>query len=293
MFVTSKSKKQSTQELVRGSVDVLVKSLEAGHSEVLSAYLEAMAKFHNYSFNNILLIAMQRPHATKVAGVRTWNELGRRVRRGERGIMILAPLVGKDKRHPNAPSGERDTKATTEPDRRLLGFRAVYVFDVTQTEGAELPEPTTVKGDVGDKLQKLIQFTQDREIKLEYSDSIEPARGLSYGGLIRILPGMEPAEEFSTLVHELAHELIHKAERRTLIAKTVKETEAEAVAFIVCHAIGLETGTASSDYIQLYHGDAKLLTESLEVVQRTASIILGAISPEDVEITRAAVSEVQ
>ncbi len=168
----------------------------------------------------------------------------------------------------------------------------MYVFDVTQTEGKELPEPTTIKGDVGDKLERLASFTEEQRIKLEYSDSIAPARGMSYVGLIRLLPGMEPAEEFSTLVHELAHEMIHKAERRTLITKTVKETEAEAVAFIVSHAIGLETGTASSDYIQLYHGDAKLLVESLEVVQRTAAIILGAISPEDVEITRA-VSEVQ
>ncbi len=293
MLVTSKNKIQSTQELVKTSVDVLVKALESGHSEVLSAYLQAMAKFHYYSFNNILLIAMQRPRATKVAGLRMWNELGRRVRRGEKGIMILAPLIGKDKKRSEEARSEQQGEANAEPDRRLLGFRAVYVFDVTQTEGKELPEPTTIKGDVGDKLETLVSFTQEQGIKLEYSGSIAPARGMSYVGLIRLLPGMEPAEEFSTLVHELAHEMIHKAERRTLITKTVKETEAEAVAFIVSHAIGLETGTASSDYIQLYHGDAKLLAESLEVVQRTAAIILGAISPKDAEITRAAVSEVQ
>jgi hypothetical protein len=91
---------------------------------------------------------------------------------------------------------------------------------------------------------------------------------------------MTAAEEFSTLVHELAHEMIHKTERRSLISKTVKETEAESVAFVVTKAIGLETGTASADYIQLYRGDAKLLQESLEVVQRTAEVILGAITPE-------------
>src|SRR5579859_4071209 len=144
MLVTSKGKTQSTQELVKSSVDVLVKALESGHSEVLSSYLRAMAKFHYYSFNNILLIAMQRPRATKVAGLRTWNELGRRVRRGEKGIMILAPLIGKDKRRSNESNGDQQEEARAEPDRRLLGFRAVYVFDVTQTEGAELPEPTTV-----------------------------------------------------------------------------------------------------------------------------------------------------
>ena len=77
--------------------------------------------------------------------------------------------------------------------------------------------------------------------------------------------------------------MLHKAERRTLTTKAVRETEAEAVAFVVCHALGLETGTGSSDYIQLYHGDANLLKESLEVVQRTASVILGALSPEDAQ----------
>jgi len=89
-------------------------------------------------------------------------------------------------------------------------------------------------------------------------------------------------------VHELAHEMLHKSERRTLTTKTVRETEAEAVAFVVCNALGLETGTASSDYIQLYHGNAKLLQESLEVVQRTSAVILGAISPEVAEATTSA-----
>jgi hypothetical protein len=90
---------------------------------------------------------------------------------------------------------------------------------------------------------------------------------------------MEPAEEFSTLVHETAHEMLHKADRRTLTTKEVRETEAEAVAFVVCQSIGLETGSAFSDYIRLWNGDAKLLQESLEVIQRTAAVILGAISP--------------
>ena len=95
-----------------------------------------------------------------------------------------------------------------------------------------------------------------------------------------ILPELEESETFSTLIHELAHEMLHKAERRTMTTQAVRETEAEAVAFVVCHALGLETGTGSADYIQLYHGDANLLKESLEVVQRTSNVILGAISPE-------------
>jgi hypothetical protein len=158
----------------------------------------------------------------------------------------------------------------------------VYVWDVAQTEGDELPTlNNTIQGDVTEALPRLIEFVESQQIKLEFSDKISPARGMSYGGMIRILPDMEPTETLSTLVHELAHEMLHRAERRTLTTKTVRETEAEAVAFVVCHALGLETGTGSADYIQLYHGDAKLLQESLEVVQRTASIILGTISPRD------------
>ena len=154
----------------------------------------------------------------------------------------------------------------------------MYVWDVSQTEGKELfDEP---QGDVTTQLPRLIEFVKKQGIKLDYSDKIAPAKGMSYGGAIRLLPNMAPAEEFATLVHEVAHEMIHKAERRNFITKTVRETEAEAIAFVVSQAVGLENGTASSDYIQLYHGNAKLLQESLEIVQRTAAVILGAIAPE-------------
>src|SRR5689334_11618251 len=94
---------------------------------------------------------------------------------------------------------------------------------------------------------------------------------------------MQPSEEFSTLVHELAHEMLHKSDRRTLTTKQVRETEAEAVAYVICQSLGLETGTASADYIQLWNGSAKLLQESLEVVQRTAAVILGGIAPKPPE----------
>jgi hypothetical protein len=100
---------------------------------------------------------------------------------------------------------------------------------------------------------------------------------MSYGGRIAILPGQSKAEEFSTLVHETAHEMLHKAERRTATTKTVRE--AEAVAFVVGNAVGLVTGNASADYIHLYHGNASLLAESLEVIQQTASVILAALEP--------------
>ncbi len=95
-----------------------------------------------------------------------------------------------------------------------------------------------------------------------------------------LLPGQTKAGEFTTLLHETAHELLHKTERRTITTQTVRETEAEAVAFVVGRAIGLDVGTASADYIQLYHGNASLLAESLEVIQQTSSAILRAVRSE-------------
>jgi hypothetical protein len=163
---------------------------------------------------------------------------------------------------------------------RLYGFRGVYVFDVTQTEGKELPTLTEVNGDVSGYRERLFKFVEAQSVELSFSERIAPAKGLSYGGKITLLSGMQPAEEFSTLTHEIAHEMLHRGDRRTLTTKQVRETEAEAVAFVVCQAIGLETGTASADYIQLWHGDADLLRESLEAVQQTAAVILGGIAPE-------------
>jgi len=164
----------------------------------------------------------------------------------------------------------------------LIGFRIVTVFDVSQTHGQDLPEfKTTISGDVGGHRDRLIDFLNQQNIALEYNERIAPALGVSYGGKIALLPGQSKAEEFVSLVHEIGHELLHKSERRTMTTATVRETEAEAVAFIVGQAVGLEMGRASSDYIQMYAGNAALLAESLEAIQRTASIILRAIRLEE------------
>jgi hypothetical protein len=267
------------------AVSYLVEALENGQSEVLSEYLNAMARFHQYSFGNIMLIARQRPTATRVAGIRTWNLLGRFVKRGEKGILILAPMVGRRNQQSDVVATEiaSDNAADErKPEAQLYGFRTVYVFDVSQTEGKELPNLTDVEGDVPGFRERLIEYVESQGIKLSYSEKIAPAKGLSSGKRITLLTGMQPPEEFSTLVHEMAHEMLHRSERRTLTTKEVRETEAEAeaVAFVVCQSLGLQTGSASADYIQLWNGSAKLLQESLEVVQRTASVILGAIAPK-------------
>jgi antirestriction protein ArdC len=219
--------------------------------------------------------ALQKPDATRVAGLYAWNQLGRKVKKGEKGIRILAPIIGIRRK--------ADKEAEKDPAYQnkavLVGFRNAYVFDVSQTDGAELPAMHEVHGDVGENRDRLVSFIDQQGIELVFTENIAPALGVSYGGRIAILPGQSEAEEFSTLVHELAHEMLHKAERRTTTTKVVKETEAESVAFVVGKAVGLKAGTASADYIHLYHGNASLLAESLEVIQQTAAVILAALHP--------------
>ena len=195
------------------------------------------------------------------------------MKKGEKGIRILAPIIGV-RRKKDEEAKKDITKQNTAV---LVGFRSAYVFDVSQTEGAELPELREISGDVGENRDRLIAFIERQGIELVFTERIAPALGMSYGGRIAILPGQSKAEEFSTLVHELAHEMLHKAERRTATTKVVRETEAEAIAFVIGKAVGLETGTASADYIQLYHGNASLLAESLEVIQQTSAVILAAL----------------
>ena len=115
-----------------------------------------------------------------------------------------------------------------------------------------------MQGDPSDNLARLKTLVVEQGIALDYSEEIAPARGTSAGGKITLLPGQAPAEEFATLVHELAHEMLHRDEQRNGTSKRVRETEAEAVSFVVCNAVGLETGTAAQDYIQLYEGDTDL-----------------------------------
>src|ERR1700679_3011669 len=127
--------RQTAKEIIAANVKELIEQLEAGRSDALTTYLDAMSRFHNYSFGNVLEIARQRPDATRVAGLWSWNQLGRKVKKGEKGIRILAPIVGfKRKRDEEA---EKDI--TKQNTRALLGFRIAYVFDVAQTEGADLP----------------------------------------------------------------------------------------------------------------------------------------------------------
>ena len=273
--ITDSKKPTTKQEVIVANIKLLIERLEAGHSDALTAYLDAMSRFHNYSFGNILEIARQRPTATRVAGLYTWNQLGRKVKKGEKGIRILAPIIGIKRKKDE----EAEKDITKQNTHVLVGFRNAYVFDVSQTDGTELPTMREMRGTVGENRDRILAFIKEQGIELVFTEKIAPALGISYGGRIAILPGQSEAEEFSTLVHELAHEMLHKADRRTTTTKVVKETEAEAIAFVIGKAVGLETGTASADYINLYHGNASLLIESLEVIQQASAVILAALQP--------------
>jgi hypothetical protein len=264
-------KSEQVQQVTSKAIEHLAAALDAGRSETLHQYLSAIGRFHRYSLHNVMLIAFQKPAATHVAGFRTWHKLGRFVKKSEKAILILAPIIRRkaaDKEH-------------VEPDQpSAAGFRAAHVFDISQTEGQEFPEIGRVQGEPHGYRERLWKFAAEKGITVEYCQDIAPARGISEGGKITLLPGMPPAEEFSTLAHEIAHETLHRTERRSSLSKRMRETEAEAVAFVICSGIGLETGSASQDYIQLYEGDSKLLIESLHRIQQAAIEILVGIGAE-------------
>jgi hypothetical protein len=136
-----------------------------------------------------------------------------------------------------------------------------------------------MQGDPGSYLERLERFIAGRGIKLERGD-LRIAEGASIGGTILLKASLAPAEEFSTMVHELAHELLHQDPANRPKDKTVREAEAEAVAYVVCQRIGLDANTTSSDYIQLYDGNKKTLMASLERIQKTAAEILEAVTED-------------
>jgi antirestriction protein ArdC len=264
---------EQAKQIANKAIEELSQALERGQSQTLKNYLAAIGRFHCYSLRNVMLIASQKPTATHVAGFHAWRTLGRFVKKGEQGIMILAPIV--------RAKNEKIDQAETDESSTPVGFRAAYVFDVSQTDGKELPQLNSVNGNPSEYRERLEKLVTEQGIILEYSEAIAPARGRSAGGKITLLPGQSPAEDFATLAHELAHEMLHRDERRAKTTTRVRETEAEAVSFVVCTGIGLETGSAAQEYIQLYEGDAKLLKESLEHIQQTATRILNAIGAEE------------
>jgi antirestriction protein ArdC len=252
--------------------------------------LQVAARFPRYSTNNVLLITAQRPDATTVAGLRTWNTLGRRVRKGERGIAILAPCTYRPQAKPGS-DGEAavDTADSADPDRRegrvLRGFRVAYVFDVTQTDGQPLPEvaPGPLTGDAPAQLwQRLAQVVEADGYRIERG----PCGG-AYGHtrftehIVRVRDDVAPAQATKTLAHELGH---IRAEHHTRFAENyhrdthcrgIAEVEAESIAYVVSAAAGLDTTDYTVPYVAHWaEGDTAVLRDSAARVITLARGIL-------------------
>lgn len=267
-------KKAETIQLADSALAELQTAISLGQPEPLLELLTTMAQFHNYSLRNLMLIMSQNPKATRVAGFRTWKELGRNVKKGEKGIRILAPLIRK-----KADKGRTPAAGSPSQDKELCGFRIVYVFDLSQTEGEPLPKLSDIQGDPGEHLSRLQQLIHDQGINLEYED-LQGPDGMSKGGTIVIDSKLSPAEDFSVLAHELAHEMLHHGSEKGSLSKTQVETEAEAVSFVVCSAIGVDTRDRTNEYIQLYKGNSEILSNSLARIRKTATKIITSLQQE-------------
>ena len=258
--------------------DRLVAAVEALTSgEDWQRFLAVARRFHAYSANNVLLILAQRPDATRVAGYRAWRELGRHVRRGERGIAILAPCTYR------AQDDDTDDEARTV----LHGFRVVHVFDVTQTEGDDLPEPPIAV--LGGDDPRLLRHRLAALVRAEgYSFSLGPlprrfgdALGLTDHGAraVTVRDDLPPAQQAKTAAHELAHVLLHRPGHATDRGRI--EVEAESVAHIVCGAAGLHTDAYSFGYVASWSGgDTTVIRDTAARVLDCARRVLGALGIE-------------
>ncbi len=218
-------------------------------------YLKAAAQFWQYSWRNQWLISVQLPTATRVAGLRAWNKLGRHVQKGAQALRILAPMVQMD----------------SNDDEVVHGFRTVAVFDVSQTEGKELPDlKTELTGDSSAPvLAALEQLCAIRGIRLEFAQLRDGLYGFSAGGRIVVDNACSVNTQVSTLVHEIAHELLH---RKTQLDLREREIEAEGVAYVVMSALGYQP--QSFNYLALYKADAKSIMARLSTISGTAKEVL-------------------
>lgn len=241
--------------------------------------LKVASKFHRYSFNNHLLIFLQRPDATVVAGFNRWKSLGRFVKKGEKGIAIFAPCKYRTK--VETDDGDEATL------QQIRGFRVVHVFDISQTEGDDLPDldavrPKLLDADVPEGIWDAL-VAQANSAGFEV---IRNRRGSENGFCdflnkqIGVRPDVAPAQAVKTLIHELGHALLHSEEPPQ--SKEVAEVEVESLAFIVCDAIGLDSGDYSFAYVARWaEGSIDLLKETGERVMACAREILQQLEADD------------
>jgi antirestriction protein ArdC len=278
--------RESNEERVRALHARMVESVSALTSGAeWVAMLGVAARFHTYSPRNVLLILVQRPDATRVAGYRVWQGLGRQVRKGEKGIAIFAPIISR-------------TRAAEDPDGdgevRLRGFRVVHVFDLAQTDGDPLPDvsPTLLSGAAPAGLWAAVAelvaaegYTIARNHGGQANGSTNPATRV-----VEVRAELDPAQAAKTLIHELAHIRLGHVEdlARYQAERDRCEVEAESVAHIVGAAVGLATEAYSFPYVGHWAGaDTALVATTAEQVITAARAILAAL-PTALTATEAA-----
>ena len=293
-----KTEKQKVQEITEKLEQGIKELFE---SEKYKNYLNTMSKFHNYSFNNTVLIAMQKPDATLVAGFKAWKRnFQRHVKKGEKGIRILAPAPYKlkeeqEKLDPETKEIMLDAEGKPimeEVEITIPAFRAVSVFDVAQTEGKELPE-LEVK-ELSDSVEDYENFmqalTEVSPVPIEFEEIEGGAKGYFSQGAHRIAvqEGMSQSQTLKTAIHEVAHVKLHDRELNKGIddvehkGRSRKEVEAESVAYTVCQHFGIDTSDYSFGYIAGWSSGREMteLKASLDTIRRTASEIITGIEHE-------------
>jgi hypothetical protein len=239
----------------------------ARFSEAMQAYLDTCARFHRYSWLNTLLIMWGRPGATQVAGYNRWLQLKRYVRKGERGIPILAPMfIRQDKADPQS-----DT---------ILRFKVAHVFDISQTEGEPLPEAPDWKSLEQSQglTERLMAYAASQGIAVTVEALSGNKQGVSMGGSIVL----SPEAGTKTLIHELAHELLHHGEQRP--SREVMETQAEAIAYVVARHFGLGD-LNSPNYLALWDANTTVIRTHMERISTCARQIITALEGDDVSAT--------
>ncbi len=244
--------------------------------------LRYMSKFTNYSAGNCILIMLQKPEASLVAAFGKWKQLGRTVNKGEKGIAILAPMTFRNKQ-----SDVEDEEEQDEAETRTLGFRKVYVFDVSQTSGEPVPEYVSdLDEDIEEEhVEAVISAVRSvTGLPVDVEDISGGAKGYYSHSEQRIViqSGLSGAQAVKTAIHECAHALLHDPDKNLPTADTTrsdKEVQAESVAYIVASRYGLDTSEYSFPYIASWsHGkQLEQLNRFLNEIQGTARIICDAI----------------
>ena len=283
-------------------IDSIMQSLESGVEELFTSnryqeFLKTMAKFHNYSFNNTMLIAMQRPDATLVTSYKNWQSMGRQVMKGEKGITIIAPAPYKKMKEKEVldenqrPIMGTDGKPKTEQvEVTVPHFKAVTVFDIAQTSGEPIqtlaPELLTAAVQDFDSFMQAIQKISPVPIRFDEIDGNANGYYHNADKEIVIKKGLSESQTLKTAIHETAHAKLHDREIMESLGvekdRLTKEVEAESVAYCVCSSFDLDTSDYSFPYIAGWSSsrEMKEMKASMDVIRKTAGEMIDQLTEE-------------